>query len=284
MIPDELTARAQWIVWRSEQRRGRVTKVPYVPGTHRHARSNDPSTWRTFEEAMVSHRRDGFDGVGYAFSADDGLTGIDLDHCAGEYGVLDPWALCIVRELDSYAEWSPSGHGVHIIVQAQLPPRGRKRGDVEMYDRLRFFATTGNWLSITPPTVEKRQAALDGLHARVFPPPAPKRVNARVSASTPDDVTLIRRAQSARNGFKFGALWAGDTSLYAGEATPDAARVTSPCAECWAIGPAATPTAWIGSFGNQGCIAPSGTGVTMPTVAPMDRRPSKKQFARTEGG
>jgi primase-polymerase (primpol)-like protein len=215
MIPDELTTRAQWIVWRSEQRRGKVTKVPYVPGTHRRARSNDPSTWRTFEQAVASRRRDSFDGVGYAFSADDGLTGIDLDHCAGDYGVLEPWALRIVQELDSYAEWSPSGHGVHIFVQAQLPPRGRKRGDVEMYDRLRFFATTGHWLPITPVTIESRQAELDRLHARVFPPPAPKRVHSRAYAPTPDDVTLIQRAQSAWNGCKFSALWAGDTSTYA---------------------------------------------------------------------
>ena len=87
MLPDELKARAQWVVWRSEKRRDKVTKVPYIPGTTRRARSNDASTWRTFEEAMASCRQGGFDGVSYAFSADDGFTGIDLDHCAGDYGV-----------------------------------------------------------------------------------------------------------------------------------------------------------------------------------------------------
>ncbi|MEE8392453.1 MAG: DNA primase, partial [Anaerolineae bacterium] len=134
MFPDELKARSQWICWRSEKRRGKVTKVPYIPGTIRCARSNDPSTWRTFEEAMASCRRGGFDGVSYAFSADDGFTGIDLDHSVSDCGILEPWALQIVQELNSYAEWSPSGHGVHIIIEAELPPRGRKRGDVEMYD------------------------------------------------------------------------------------------------------------------------------------------------------
>ncbi len=97
MFPNELKARAQWIVWRSEKRRDKATKVPYTPGTNRRARSNAPSTWRTFEEAMESHRRDRFDGIGYVFSDGDGLTGIDLDHCAGDYGVLEPWALRIVQ-------------------------------------------------------------------------------------------------------------------------------------------------------------------------------------------
>ncbi len=165
---------------------------------------------------MATCRRGGFDGVSYAFSADDGFTGIDLDHCAGDCGVLETWALQIVQELNSYAEWSPSGHGVHIFVQAQLPPRGRKRGDIEMYDQLRFFTMTGNWLPITPITIESRQVELGRLHARVFPPPAePKRAHSRVLASIPDDVTLIQKAQSARNGRKFSALWIGDTSMYA---------------------------------------------------------------------
>ena len=85
-----------------------------------------------------------------------------------------------------------------------------------MYEQLRFFTMTGHWLPITPATIESRQAELDRLHARVFPPRTKaKRTHSRALAPTPDDVTLIRKAQSARNGSKFSALWAGDTTLYA---------------------------------------------------------------------
>ncbi|MCP4543076.1 MAG: DNA primase, partial [Chloroflexi bacterium] len=124
MLADELKSRAQWIVWREEKRRDKKpTKVPYVPGTNRYARSNDPATWRTFKEATAALHRGGFDGIGYVFSADDGFTGINLDHCTGEFGILEPWALRIVQEMNSYTEWSPSGHGVHIFVRATLPPQ-----------------------------------------------------------------------------------------------------------------------------------------------------------------
>jgi putative DNA primase/helicase len=235
-IPGDLQARPQWIVWRSEERRGKLTKAPYAPGTDRHARSNDPGTWRAFDQAVASYQRDGFDGIGYVFSADDGLTGIDLDKCAGDYGVLEPWALRIVQEMNSYAEWSPGGRGVHVIVRAKLPPGGRRKDCIEMYDRLRFFTMTGRWLPITPLTVESRQAEVDALHARVFP----RRERAypqrkRQAPLEPDDVALIRKAREAGNGIKFSQLWHGDfADLYPSQSEADLALCS--CLAYWTGG------------------------------------------------
>src|SRR5687767_410712 len=51
-IPVELRERAQWVIWRQEERDGRWTKVPYqARHPARKASSTEASTWATFEEA-----------------------------------------------------------------------------------------------------------------------------------------------------------------------------------------------------------------------------------------
>ena len=55
----------------------------------------------------------------------------------------------------SYAEYSQSGTGIHIIARGELPGGRRRKGDVEMYQNGRFFVMTGNaaskYLEITEP-------------------------------------------------------------------------------------------------------------------------------------
>jgi putative DNA primase/helicase len=67
-----------------------------------------------------------------------------LDRCRDpETGQIEPWALDVVRSMNSYTEVSVSGTGLHIIVKGKLPPSGRKKGQFEMYDELHYFAITG---------------------------------------------------------------------------------------------------------------------------------------------
>ena len=106
-----------------------------------------------------------------------------------------------------------------------------------MYDRLRFFTVTGNWVPITPLAVESRQAALDALHARVFlPTPTGKTKPHRCIFDLGlDDATLIERAMRAKNGGKFSALWRGDFSgLYPSQSEADLALCS--CLAFWASG------------------------------------------------
>ena len=126
-IPAELRDRPQWVVWRREDHAGKLTKVPYVArppsdrgtasGTRKRwpASSTDPSTWRTYVEAVEIAKDELWDGIGYVFSADDPYVGVDLD---AELEEKDQ--LLIMAALDSYAERSPSGTGHHIIVKAHL--------------------------------------------------------------------------------------------------------------------------------------------------------------------
>src|SRR5438094_567127 len=70
--------------------------------------------------------------------------GIDLDHCRDfDSGVIEPWAHAMIDRLSSYTELSPSQTGVHILVKAALPPGGRHKDKIEMYDHGRYFTVTG---------------------------------------------------------------------------------------------------------------------------------------------
>jgi putative DNA primase/helicase len=151
-IPRELRDRDQWGCWRAKRRPGKPkpTKVPYrTDGTN--ASTTDPSTWTTFREALDAYRRGGFDGIGYFFSADDPYVGVDIDHARRDPERL-AWALGIVRRFGSYAEWSPSGWGIHIIGRGRLPGGGRndQKQGLEVYDRERFFTFTGRPVEAAP--------------------------------------------------------------------------------------------------------------------------------------
>jgi putative DNA primase/helicase len=73
-----------WTVWRYEpDKRGALTKAPYVPGTTYKASHSRASTWRSFMAALTAYheRPDFFDGIEYCFAKDDPYIGGDIDHC-----------------------------------------------------------------------------------------------------------------------------------------------------------------------------------------------------------
>jgi putative DNA primase/helicase len=149
-IPAQLAERPQWVCWRVEEREGKATKVPYTPGTERRASSTDLMTWRTFDEALAAYEagEPPYDGIGFVFCSADPLAGIDLDDCRDpETGVIAPWAQKIISDAsEAYVEASPSGTGIHIIVEGRVRDGGMRRGPVEMYSRDRFFTITGELL------------------------------------------------------------------------------------------------------------------------------------------
>ena len=52
-IPAQLIALAKFCVWKRELRDEKFTKVPYNPLTGTLARSNDPTTFSTYAEAIA---------------------------------------------------------------------------------------------------------------------------------------------------------------------------------------------------------------------------------------
>lgn len=149
-IPEQLTERPQWVCWRYEERDGKLTKVPYTPGTLRRASSTDLMTWRAFEEAFTAYetQEPPYDGIGFVLSSADPFVGIDIDDCRNpETGEIAPWAQKMIsRVQEGYVETSPSGKGVHIILEGTARDGGMRKGKVEMYSRARFFTITGRIL------------------------------------------------------------------------------------------------------------------------------------------
>ena len=165
-IPEQLTGRPQWVSWCYEEREGKLTKVPYVCETGERASTTDLMTWRTFEDVVMSLdtersatlRVPRYDGIGFVFSSADPFVGIDLDDCRNpETGGIAAWAQKIIARVEEgYIEISPSGTGVHIIVEGSVRDGGRSRrkvcvgdevvGEIEMYSRERFFTITGEVL------------------------------------------------------------------------------------------------------------------------------------------
>ncbi len=151
-IPEQLTERPQWVNWRLEERDGKMTKIPYTPGTERRASSTDLASWRTFSEALAAYRAGDpmlYDGIGYMFCDACPYSGVDLDGCRNpETGALEKWAQDLIDAAsdEGYVEVSPSGTGIHIIVQGVVRGGAVKRGPIEMYSSKRFFTVTGQVL------------------------------------------------------------------------------------------------------------------------------------------
>ncbi len=166
-VPDDLTERDQWVLWRYEARNGRSTKVPYqVSG--KLASSTDPSTWDNLEAVFTtwSKAASRYAGVGFVLSSADPFAGIDLDDSLDEQGNVRPWARGIVERFgDSYQEISPSGQGLKIWVRGSLPANlpGVQvvgGGQVELYDHSRYFTVTGRVFRGAPMYIEDHVADL----------------------------------------------------------------------------------------------------------------------------
>lgn len=232
-LPARLRRLDRWVCWRYLIRNGKPTKVPFDAKTGREASSTDPTTWSPLAE--VVHALGGgttFSGPGFVFADGDGLCGVDLDRAIDpDTKQLKPWAERIVRDLDSYTEISPSGTGVKVFI-AGVKPGKRCRtaiedGEIEIYDRGRYFTTTGVRWSDAPADVEDRQTQLTALYDRLFEPgpgvvptPAPP-PNSTVPSYTRADLTdeeILNLARGQRRtGAKFAALYdTGDWQAHFG--------------------------------------------------------------------
>lgn len=214
-IPDEIKAYSHWICWGVQIRDGKETKVPYSPHGGL-AKADDPSTWGTFEQAQAYFEKNpNLSGLGFVFADDDPFCGIDLDKCRDpKTEVIETDAQKIVDDFTSYAEISPSGKGVHVIIKGKKKGNKARKGKIEIYDSRRYFTMTGNVLN-EHRMIESRQEQLDKLYDKLFTkeeePEKQTRPKAEISL---DDQTVIEKAKSAKDGAKFSALWEGDTSGY----------------------------------------------------------------------
>lgn len=227
-VPRELKIEPRWVCWRREERNGKATKLPVCAANGRMAKSTDPTTWATFEEAVVAVGRWRCDGVGFVFGPDRAFTGLDLDHVI-EGGVLDAAYRWVVEEAGTYTEVSPSGDGLHLIFRGPKPEgaeRSRKGQPcgrvVEMYDHDRYFTVTGNVfeghgaVSANPDVVERAYRTWIEPETRSSQP----RLDDAAREATPGgmgDDELVERMLASRSGGDIRALLAGDCSAQGGD-------------------------------------------------------------------
>ncbi len=227
-MPEELRERPQHVAWELRRRGDTPTKVPINPKTGWLASSTDPATWATFEEAFAFARSNDCNGTGYVFAPYDPFAGVDLDGCRdADTGAIEAWALEIVRRLNSYAEISPSGTGIKIFVRGELPPGRRRKGNVEAYDRARYYTITGWRLPSAPAVLEDRTQELLAFHRDVFGDQGPHRViaqrNQHPEGTGLDDEEVLAKALAASHAGKFARLWGGSIEGYRSHSEADLA-------------------------------------------------------------
>ncbi len=220
-IPESLKQLKQWVCFKLEynEKKGKYDKIPKDPKTGYNAKANDPATWSDFQTAVKAVSKYGFDGIGIEFA--NGIFGVDLDGVVKD-GKLTPEAEDIIKTLDSYTEYSPSGTGVHILCKGTIPPKDRRRGNIEMYSEGRFFTVTGKVFG-QPKEVEERTAQAAIIHAKYIKREEPEPAAAGQGDLELSDSELISKAMSAKNGHIFRALWNGDISGYPSQSEADLA-------------------------------------------------------------
>ena len=168
-MPESLRQRKQWLLWRFEQYEGdkKPRKVPvYASGRKRHGQQGseeDLAELVTFNVAVSRLAGGGrFDGIGFAFLPGDGLIGIDVDGAVDpDTGEVSPLCMDVIAKCASYTELSPSGRGIHVIVEGQCETFKDNAIGLEVFCGRQYFTCTGRHWEGTPHEV--RQISEDAL-------------------------------------------------------------------------------------------------------------------------
>ncbi|HEX2242025.1 MAG TPA: hypothetical protein VHK27_01965 [Gammaproteobacteria bacterium] len=222
-IPAELRQFNQWIVWRIEpDEDGKPTKVPYSVSGHKASVTNN-AHWSSFDQAVKTSLNGGnYNGIGFVLTEADPFTFIDLD---------DPFAtnpngtpkhkqpdkivesqIRIYNEFASYAERSPSGSGLHIIVKGKVPS-GRRRNAVEVYSNERYMTVTGDVYRNAP--IVDANGTLQALWLEMAKDAGELAAYyAGTLEESCTDQEVIQRALAASNSEKFKNLYNGQWQLY----------------------------------------------------------------------
>ena len=174
-IPKEMRSELRWSVWRREPGK---RKIPYAVlrggrwSTKERCKSNTPSMWVSFDEALHCFLKSDGELHGLSFSLGHGWAGFDFDDCVVD-GKMNAQVKSWLKRLGGYQETSQSGQGVKTVLYGRLTPAflasaktGRQFKNIpvdgmatEVYDRGRFFFLTGEGSGIP----ESNQVVIDSI-------------------------------------------------------------------------------------------------------------------------
>jgi len=230
-IPQELRDLKQWglfkLKWVPERKRN--TKIPFSAIDGNNAKSNDPGTWTTFDEARDALRLNSKDFDGLSFFFTNGYAGIDIDHVEsdimryrqGDYE--DNIVSEFMNVTRSYTEVSQSGTGIHIIFKGEIPGNRRRKNNIEMYDEGRFFALTGKSLGSNK-VISK--ADINVLYDKYLAEKkvVPIRTSTELEPNNLSEFEIIKQAINSKSGDNFKALmYGGWEKLYGSQSEADLA-------------------------------------------------------------
>lgn len=220
--PEQLKLYPSWVVWGAPGSTGDERKIPYSARRGTPASVTDATTWSDFETAAAFANQFGFEGLGFVLSSNDPFAFIDLDDPEGDPLVVAQQT-AIFERFKSYAEISPSGKGLHIIVQADIP-RGRRRNKIEIYSRARYMTVTGNVYRSAH--IMPLQQEAERLFVELGGVEPEKTILEEDDIEEFTDEEILERARSARNGEKFELLFVGKwEELYPTQSEADFALI-----------------------------------------------------------
>jgi len=144
ILPQDVRRLNRWLVFKLTPRAdGTMDKVPLsVHGGF--AKSDDPATWGTFEDARAYCATNDDCVLGFALGEDVGLVVIDIDKARKSRDESWPeWVEREVAQLDSFTEESCSGLGQHVWVWGRIPSNlNRQKLHVELHGSKKMFAVS----------------------------------------------------------------------------------------------------------------------------------------------
>ena len=205
-------------------------------------------------------------------------VGIDLDNCIdAATHELTAEANSIVAAINGYTERTAVGMAF-TLSSREIPPEGRKKGNVEMYEASRYFTVTGDQWPDTDVAVE-RTAEICDFHERVFGRAKTKksaRSLARLSPveSNPTDEQIVATIRASTNAAKFKPLFRGN---WAAPTYPSQSEANLALAASWRRTATVITRRSTVSSANPASTATSGT-------SDVARRPTASDCQGVEGG
>lgn len=195
-IPSEIKKLKNWVCWSGD-------KLPKNPNNGLQAQVNNPETWGTYDVAIAAIEKFNMQGIGFIFSKP--YFGIDLDKCIDNLDLIDEF----VDTLGTYAEYSKSKNGIHLICKGEIPVGAKKNGCIEIYSSGRFFIMTGNQYRDNYNISECSQSIII-LHSKYLASANKTTTEPIVDRISLSDEEVLTLARGCRTGAYFEALYRGN--------------------------------------------------------------------------
>jgi hypothetical protein len=173
-----------FLVWKYVlNRNNKWDKPPCSWRTGYVADFTDPNNLCTFQEALAAMKRFNLDGIGIALEAA-GLSGVDLDDCINDAGSYSELAAAVLEYRETYAEFSPSGSGIHFLIDKNLGLTIKRDADlgIEVYSHGRYFTVTGKQVDESPNSIGAAPKLIEHLVRIDAETPKPSKEGASNSA------------------------------------------------------------------------------------------------------